>query len=273
MNTLAVQDVESALAALERAKTIFARSGDAAVATKNDQTIFDKTSTYVAAVTQTTEAELPPELLKLAQEQQRRLEALVGIGSAWLRKQDDPWKNDTLEEMYRALPLLAYMGHSTPTIDATIESFGTAKLLLTELVGFAVDGGSGLDDFRAFLAGLQSDISNGITEMHRTYPAFLMSRVFKQEPQTKLLIARLDAYKIDFTFDSTIIKTSCSSHDEINIKFTYNSYKSEFRYNSLDDPEVKKHWDDFIRSSDMDDLDKAKKKFQKDDVKREQNPA
>jgi hypothetical protein len=244
-------------------------SRDDTVPTKNDKSVFESADTHLAAVAQLTEAELPPELLKLAQEQQRNLQDLVGIGSAWLRKQPDPVDVDKLEEMYKALPLLGYSGITNPTYDETIESFSIAKSFLAQLIGFAVAGGSGLDSFRNFLAGLQGDISMGIQKIKRTFPSFMMSMVFKQHPTTKLLIVRLDGYKVDFTLESKIIKTSCASHEEIDIRFSYKSYLAEFEYYKLDRPEIKKQWDDFILSSDTDDFDKARNKFRKDDVHKE----
>ncbi|MGC7101078.1 hypothetical protein ACPZ19_40925 [Amycolatopsis lurida] len=218
------------------------------------------------------ESGLPAKLLDKARSIDRDLQAAIGMGSAWLRKQPD--KNgkralfdvDNLVYIYEHLAFVNYGGIQKVGYKETVRSVEIAASFLGILMNFVVAPCPGLESFRSFLSGLQQGFKAQMKDGERSFQSFLMAETYTYNRTLDEVTARMDGYLVDFSSKSRLITTSCSSYESIQIEFNYQKLPAVFDYHKLDKQANRTHWDKVVSQSDKDDLDNMENGFKNEAI-------
>lgn len=113
----------------------------------------------------------------------------------------------------------------------------------------ASQGSSALDSFSKFLEKQGDALRFGVEnnkDYYKTITIGVAVEVFKVGQQV-VYVPKLKQYRVNFDRENSKFSSACVSYEEVDIHFDYKYAANVFDYESLEDPEIRKDFDDFIR--------------------------
>lgn len=198
----------------------------------------------------------PVVMAKLA-EQKKILIALTSIVTDYVNRYAERYGKDfrTDPELWSlALSKLPLMGPSKldqQGYSRRIEGVSIATDFINFILDIAASQGDALNKFKEFLSKQGEALRFGVDsnkDYYKTVVIGVCVEVFKvgneivYAPKTK-------QYRIDFTRENTKWSAACISFEYVDIKFDYKYGANVFDYESLEDPAIKKDFEDFLQKS------------------------
>jgi Virulence factor Evf len=210
-----------------------------------------------------------PAAQKSLDDQKNYVISLAGVGNAYARKQANDKKDPNLvynldlwQQIYNNLPLMGPSQFVTQTYNETSAGIEIATKFIEVILGFAVSGGAALASFGKFLQGLGDNIKLGVTVKNQSYTTATIACVLRsQAAQPDAVEAYLQGYWIDFTAKQTDVYLACATVEALQITFNYKFAQSLFNVGALDNPTVKKDFEDFLSGTQIDDIKRSQKFF------------
>lgn len=193
-------------------------------------------------------------------QQRNYLTALMGLASSYARKaaidEGNPdllYETTLWENIFNNLPLLG--GTQFETQIYRQESTAAPTKLLENILSSDINMGPAPDAFGKFLSGLGDSIQLGL-KTNKTYELAVIGAVLRaQAAQPDKVEAYLRGYWIDFSESQNIPATTPADDlQSMAIEINYTHASSLFNVAALDDPNVKKSFDAFLKGTQIDDI-------------------
>jgi len=113
----------------------------------------------------------------------------------------------------------------------------------------ASEGSSALDSFSKFLDKQGDALRFGVEknkDYYKTIAIGVALEVFKVGDEV-VYVPKIKQYRINFTRENSKFSSACASYEMVDIHFEYRYAANVFDYEALEDPEIKKDFDDFIQ--------------------------
>jgi hypothetical protein len=128
--------------------------------------------------------------------------------------------------------------------------------IATDFIKFILDvvaseGTSALDSFKDYLSKQGDALKFGIEknkDYYKTITIGVSVEVFKVGDQI-VYTPKIKQYRINFDRENSKWSGACASYEEVDIHFDYLYCANIFDYESLEDPEIKKAFDDFVNGN------------------------
>ncbi|UHG89818.1 hypothetical protein [Spirosoma oryzicola] len=128
--------------------------------------------------------------------------------------------------------------------------------IASDFVNFILDvvaseGSSALDSFKSFLQKQGEALRFGVEQnkdFYKTITVGVAVEVFKVGDEV-IYTPKIKQYRVDFDRSNTKWSSACASAEFVDINFNYMYAANVFDYEALEDPEIKKAFDDFLRGS------------------------
>jgi len=126
--------------------------------------------------------------------------------------------------------------------------------IASDFVNFILDvvaseGSSALKSFRSFLEKQGEALRFGVEQnkdYYKTITVGVAVEVFKVGDEV-VYTPKVKQYRVNFDRSNTKWSSSCASAEFVDINFNYMYAANVFDYEALEDPEIKKAFDDFLR--------------------------
>ncbi len=125
-----------------------------------------------------------------------------------------------------------------------------------EFINFIMDvvvsqGTNALNSFNSFLENQGEAIEAGIasnTDSYSTMSLGVTTEVFSVGKEF-IFTPKIKQYKVNFDRENSRFTSACASTNYVNINFDYQYASNIFDYEALEDPQIKKEFDEFIADS------------------------
>lgn len=164
------------------------------------------------------------------------------------------------------IPLMGPSKLDTQTYSRRTKGVEIAADFINLVLDIAAGEGSALTSFKSFLEKQGGALRAGIEknkDYYKTITVGISVEVFKLGAEL-IYIPKIKQYRVDFSRENTKWSSSCASFEEVEINFNYIYGANVFDYEALEDKEVKKAFEDFIRGSQKAQIDNATTFFNDD---------
>lgn len=238
------------------------------VGQKSDGSVAQTDSDGLINIILTQEA-VDPNLQNLINEQKQNLIDLTGVGSAYVRRQaatDSKLKysTDLWQQVFNHLPLMGPSKFVKENFSRRTKGVEIAQSFLNFILGTVIDpAGSILDEFGNFIRNQGEAIRLGTEKNQDGFEMGTIAIVLEvmKVGNEFQLVPKIKAYFVKFTRENYRFTSSCSSYEEVNIDFEYQSSVAVFNYRSLEDSDVKNKFDEFIGKQQKDDIENSENFF------------
>ncbi|MFE9607961.1 hypothetical protein [Streptomyces sp. NPDC006012] len=160
-------------------------------------------------------------------------------------------------EVYHHLPLLSMTidAHAPFNYEASATELSTH--LIKSLLGFSA--GSDLVatmEFAGFMQSLGEGIRIESTKEQKDLTLTIPASYVRMTTGKDDVEGHLDLHLLNSSVAHKVYKTNCSSHESVQVSFTYSRFGSKFAYSQLSNPDIKKALDDFIAKQELDQIKK-----------------
>jgi len=149
------------------------------------------------------------------------------------------------------VPLMGPAIQTKKTYSRTVKGVEIAKEFIEFIMELVVsEGSSGLASFEKFLSKQGDALRVGVEENKDAYRSLSMGvtmEAFELGIGTVIYIPKIRQYRVDFTRENYKFSFACGSYEEIHIAFEMMYSAGVFDYEALEDPAVKKDFDDWLR--------------------------
>lgn len=149
------------------------------------------------------------------------------------------------------IPLMGPSKLDTQTYSRRIEGVEIAADFVNFIMDIVTKEGSALNSFKNFLTRQGDALRFGVEEnkdFYKTITIGVAVEVFKVGQQL-VYTPKVKQYRVDFNRENSKWSAACASGEKVDIDFSYLYGANVFDYESLEDPEIKRSFDDFIRGS------------------------
>lgn len=164
------------------------------------------------------------------------------------------------------IPLMGPSKLDTQTYSRRTKGVEIAADFINLVLDIAAGEGSALTSFKSFLEKQGGALRAGIEknkDYYKTITVGISVEVFKLGAEL-IYIPKIKQYRVDFSRENTKWSSFCASFEEVDINFNYIYGANVFDYEALEDKEVKKAFEDFIRGSQKAQIDNATTFFNDD---------
>jgi hypothetical protein len=165
------------------------------------------------------------------------------------------------------LPLMGPSKIDTQSYSRHIKGISIAADFVQFLLDIVTsEGSAALDKFSGFLKKQGEALRFGIEknkDFYNTITIGVSVEVFKVGDQV-VYVPKVKQYKVKFDRANSKWSSSCVSYEYVDINFDYLYAANVFDYESLEDPEIKKAFDDFIQKQRKAQIDKSTTFFNDD---------
>jgi Virulence factor Evf len=148
------------------------------------------------------------------------------------------------------IPLMGPGTQTKNTYSRTVEGVKIAKEFIQFIMELVVsEGSSGLASFEKFLDKQGESLRVGVEENKDAYRSLSMGVTMEAfEVGGNINYApKIRQYRVDFTRENYKFAFFCGSYEKIHISFEMMYSAGIFDYEALEDPEIKKGFDDWLR--------------------------
>ncbi len=197
-----------------------------------------------------------PEVMKKITELKKYLIGMTSVVTNYVQR-----KAEAEGEQYKtdvalwslALSKLPLMGPSKID-EQTYSRHIRGVSIATDFVNFILDivasqGSSALDSFQKFMAKQGEALRFGVEknkDFYKTITVGVSVEVFKLG-NTIVYIPKIKQYRVNFDRSNSKFSSACASAEFVDINFAYKYGANVFDYEALEDPIVKKDFDEFLR--------------------------
>jgi hypothetical protein len=217
---------------------------------------------------------MPSELEKVFDEQRRNLLSLAGVGTAFARRmaetKRDPalvYNTDLWQKIFNHFPLMGPSSFEEKTFHEETMGVEIATRFIETIFAATVSAGAALNSFRDFLKGQGDTIRAGIRSQDTGYRfgsiTIVMETILQGEKQ--ILVPKLKGYFINFTQSEKEWTAGCATAHKYLLDFRYRTSTAVFNYELLQQPDLKKLFDDFLLGRAKDDLKQSQNFFEGND--------
>lgn len=201
------------------------------------------------------------------------LVALCSIVTAYVNKEVEKTGDDKLrydpqfwQKVVSNLPLMGPGKLEKYTYKRSIRGLEIATDFISFLMDVAVDSSKAVESFRTYLKNQGDAIRFGVDNNDDGYSSIVMSVIAEvMKVGTSLVyLPKLKLYKIQYTRHNSKFTSACASVNIVDIDLQYEYAVGLFDYEALEDPVVKKDFDDFIQNKRKAQIDKSKQFFEDD---------
>ncbi|MBO9702239.1 MAG: hypothetical protein J7604_18665 [Sporocytophaga sp.] len=223
-----------------------------------------------------------PEVMAKITSLKKDLIAMVSIATNYVNKIATDNNNPAIKkdpvtwyDVLGHLPLIGPSKLEAKTYARSMKGITIAKEFLDFIMNVVTADASGaLNSFKDFLSKQGEAINIGIENNSDTYNTVTISIVVEvMEVKDQIIyLPKIKMYSILFTRDNSAVTTSCGSYESVNINFNYQEVSSLFDYEGLENPEIKKIFEDFINGKRKAQIEDADTFFNDDFETQEQTP-
>ncbi|MGH8448399.1 hypothetical protein [Pseudomonas sp.] len=197
-----------------------------------------------------------PEVMKKITELKKYLIGMTSVVTNYVQR-----KAEAEGEQYKtdvalwslALSKLPLMGPSKID-EQTYSRHIRGVSIATDFVNFILDivasqGSSALDSFQKFMAKQGEALRFGVEknkDFYKTITVGVSVEVFKLG-NTIVYVPKIKQYRVNFDRSNSKFSSACASAEFVDINFAYKYGANVFDYEALEDPIVKKDFDEFLR--------------------------
>jgi len=194
---------------------------------------------------------------------------LTGVGTAYVQRLAASKKDDTIlyspdvwNEVFDHLPLMSAPKYESQTYSNKVKGVEVATELLKILLDSISPSETTLKDFTQFISNqgksLKFEHHNDADGFRFAAIVILIETVVSGSVQT--LVPKLKGYFMTYDSKDNTWITFCASYAEVDIDFSYQKATAVFNYEALNDSDVRQQFDQFVKSSQLDDI-KSKQSF------------
>jgi hypothetical protein len=200
-----------------------------------------------------------PEVMQKLTELKKYLVSITSVVTSYVNRyaehyQDPKFKTDA-DLWALALSKIPLMGPSKLD-EQTYSKHIKGVSIAVDFVNFvleivASEGSSALTSFSKFLEKQGEALKFGVeknADYYRTITVGVAIEVFTIG-QTIFYVPKVKQYRVNFTRENTKWSSACASVEWVDINFAYTYGASVFDYEALEDPDIKKDFEKFIKGS------------------------
>ena len=164
------------------------------------------------------------------------------------------------------IPLMGPSKLDTQTYSRKTKGIEIAADFINLILDIAAGEGSALNSFKSFLEKQGGALRAGIEknkDFYKTITVGIAVEVFKVGNEL-VYVPKIKQYRVDFTRENTKWSSACATVQEVDIHFGYIYGANVFDYEALEDKEIKKAFEDFIKGAQKAQIDDASTFFNDD---------
>lgn len=164
------------------------------------------------------------------------------------------------------IPLMGPSKLDTQTYSRKTKGVEIAADFINLVLDIAAGEGSALNSFKSFLEKQGGALRAGIEknkDYYKTITVGIAVEVFKLGNEL-VFLPKIKQYRVDFSRENSKWSSSCASFEEVEINFNYIYGANVFDYEALEDKDVKKEFENFIKGSQKAQIDNASTFFNDD---------
>ena len=194
--------------------------------------------------------------------------SMTTVVTAYINRKGPKSKTDPelWAEAISHLPLMGSSKIDTQSYSRKTRGVEIAGDFINLVLDIATKEGNALNTFKSFLEKQGNALRAGISEnkdYYKTITIGISVEVFKVGNEI-VYAPKIKQYQVDFSRENSRWSSSCASYEEIEIHFNYMYAANVFDYEALSDPDTRKKFDKFIKSSQQAQIEDASTFFNSD---------